>query len=85
MTATSIHNTHKQAIHRATGTHQYGVGRPNGADTIFKLIEQRYKEHPTHTIIRLDITNAFPSLPRQHLIQEIAALCLQLAFTAQTW
>ena len=85
ITAAAIQNTYKQQIHKAAGTHQYGVGRPNGADQIFKLVEQRFTEHPTHTIIHLDITNAFPSLPRQHLISAITANCPSLAPTVQSW
>ena len=85
ITAAAIHTTHKQQIHKAAGKHQYGVGRPNGADQVFKLIEQRFTEHPTHTIIHLDIANAFTSLPRQHMVSAIAANCPPLAPTAQTW
>ena len=51
LTATAIHNTHKHEIHKATGKHQYGVGRQNGGDQLYKLVQQRYNEQPTHTII----------------------------------
>ena len=38
ITATAIHRTHKAQIQHAVGKQQYGVGRPNGPDTMYKII-----------------------------------------------
>ena len=72
LTARSLVRKHKDTLLEAVGQHQFGAGRPGGAEILVHTIQVVSEAHPDRAWVQLDVQNAFPSVSRRAVLDAVA-------------
>ena len=72
LTARALVREHKDALLQAAGEHQFGAGRPAGAETLLHTVQAVAAQRPGHAWVQLDLANAFNSLHRRSALDALA-------------
>ena len=84
LAARAMVREHRATLVAAVGCHQYGAGRPAGAETLVHAVQVVSEARPDHAWVQLDVANAFPSVSRRAVLEaleEYAPALLPLAET----
>ena len=71
LTARALVREHKETLVAAVGGHQYGAGRPAGAETLVHAVQVVSDARPDHAWVQLDVANAFPSVSRRAVLEAV--------------
>ena len=69
----------------AVGAHQYGAGRPAGAETLVHAVQVVSEARPDHAWVQLDVANAFPSVSRRAVLEALEEYAPALLPLAETY
>ena len=72
LTARALVREHKLTLLDAVGQHQFGAGRPGGAEILVHTIQVVSEAHPDRAWVQLDVANAFPSVSRRAVLDAVA-------------
>ena len=75
----------KEAVAAAAGAHQYGVGRPAGADRIARSLRVLAEARPDAVFIKLDLKTAFQLMSRGLAASALTEACPELTNTFRAW
>ena len=73
---------HKEALIELLGQEQYGMGERAAVEKMFRFVEPAVHEHAENMIMALDMINAFNSMGRTHIMDEVARKYPKLLDTA---
>ena len=73
LTARGLVREHRGALQEAVGKHQYGAGRPGGAEILVHTVQAVAAQRPEHAWVQLDLANAFNSVSRRAALDAVAA------------
>ena len=76
---------HKAVFVAAVGRHQYGAGRPGGAETLVHAVQVVSASRPEHAWVQLDVANAFPSISRRAVLDALGEHAPALLPLAETF
>ena len=72
LTARALVREHRHTLREAVGEHQFGAGRPAGAETLVHTVQAVAAKRPGYAWVKLDIANAFPSVCRRAVLAALA-------------
>ena len=73
---------HKTALVEILGQEQYGMGERAAVEKMFRFVESAVHEHTENVVMAIDMVNAFNSMQRGHIMDEVARLYPTLLDTA---
>ena len=85
LTARALVREHKATLAAAVGSHQYGAGRPGGAETLVHAVQVASEARPGHAWVQLDVANAFPSVSRRAVLEALEEHAPELLPLAETF
>ena len=75
----------KESVAKCVGPLQYGVGRPDGANTMIKTIQYLAEADNSRVLVALDLKGAFQHLFRRAVLYSIAQTDADLAAVFSKW
>ena len=63
--------TKKESVSKCSGSLQYGVGRPDGANTMIKTIQDLAEADSSRVLVALDLKAAFQNVSRRAMLHSI--------------
>ena len=75
----------KESVTKCAGPFQYGVGRPDGANTMIKTIQYLAEADNSRVLVALDLKAAFQNVSRRAMIRSIAQTDSDLAAVFSRW
>ena len=74
-----------ESVAKCAGLLQYGVGRPDGANTMIKTIQYLAEADDSRVLVALDLKAAFPNVSRRAMLYSIAQTGGDLAAVFSEW
>ena len=81
----SVMAAKKESVAMCAGPLQYGVGRPDGANTMIKTIQYLAEADNSRVLIALDLKAAFQNVSRRTMLYSIAETDADLAAVFSMW
>ena len=81
----SVMEAKKLTVAKCAGPLQYGVGRPDGANTMIETIQYLAGADPSRVLVALDLTAAFQNVSRQAMLFNIEQNDAELAAVFSKW
>ena len=81
----SVMAAKKESVDKCAGPLQYGVGRPDGANTIIKTIQYLAEADNSRVLVALDLKAAFQNVSRRAMLHSIAQTDADLAAVFSKW
>ena len=81
----SVMAAKKESVAKCAGPLQYGVGRPDGANTMIKTIEYLAEADNCRVLVALDLKAAFQNVSRRAMLYSIAQTDADLAAVFSKW
>ena len=81
----SVMAAQKESVAKCAGPLQYGVGRPDGANTMIKTIQYLAEADVSRVLVALDLKAAFQNVSRRSMLYSIAQTDADLAAVFSTW
>ena len=75
----------KESVAKCAGPLQYGVGRPDGANTMIKTIQYLAEADNSRVLVALDLKAAFQNVSRRAMLHSIAQTDTDLAAVFSKW
>ena len=75
----------KESLAKCAGPLQYGVGRPDGANTTIKTIQNLAEADHSRVLVALDLKAAFQNVSRRAMLCSIAQTDADLAAVFSKW
>ena len=75
----------KESVAKCAGPLQYGVGRPDGANTMIKTIQYLAEADNSRVLVALDLKAAFQNVSRRAMLYSIAQTDADLAAVFSKW
>ena len=75
----------KESVARCAGPVQYGVGRPDGANTVIKTIQYLAEADPSRVPVALDLKAASSKVSRRAMLNSIEHTDPDLAAVFSKW
>ena len=75
----------KESVAKCAGPFQYGVGRPDGANTMIKTIQYLAEADNSRVLVALDLKAAFQNVSRRAMLHSIAQTDTDLAAVFSRW
>ena len=75
----------KESVAKCAGPLQYGVGRPDGANTMIKTIQYLAEADNSRVLVALDLKAAFQNVSRRAMLYSIAQTDADLATVFSKW
>ena len=72
LAARALVREHRSSLLDAVGRHQYGAGRPGGAEILLHTVQVVSAARPNHAWVQQDVKNAFPSVRRRAVLEALA-------------
>ena len=69
----------------AVGNHQYGVGRPAGADRVARALRVLAEARPDAMFIKVDLKTAFQLMSRGMAVEALTEACPELTNSFRAW
>ena len=81
----SVMAAKKESVAKCAGPFQYGVGRPDGANTMIKTIQYLAEADNSRVLVALDLKAAFQNVSRRAMLHSIAQTDTDLAAVFSRW
>ena len=81
----SVMAAQKESVVKCAGPLQYGVGRPDGANTMIKTIQYLAQADNSRVFVALDLKAAFQNVSRRAMLYSIAQTDADLAAVFSKW
>ena len=81
----SVMAAKKESVAKCAGPLQYGVGRPDGANTMIKTIQYLAETDNSRVLVALDLKAAFQNVSRRAMLYSIAQTDADLAAVFSKW
>ena len=81
----SVMAAKKESVAKCAGPFQYGVGRPDGANTMIKTIQYLAEADNSRVLVALDLKAAFQNVSRRAMLRSIAQTDSDLAAVFSRW
>ena len=81
----SVMAAKKESVAKCAGPLQYGVGRPDGANTMIKTIQYLAEADNSRVLVALDLKAAFQNVSRRAMLYSIAQTDADLAAVFSKW
>ena len=81
----SVMAAKKESVAKCAGPLQYGVGRPDGANTMIKIIQYFADTDNSRVLVALDLKAAFQNVSRRAMLHSIAQTDADLAAVFSKW
>ena len=81
----SVMAAKKESLAKCPGPLQYGVGRPDGANTMTKTTQHLVEAHPSRVLVALDLKAAFQNVSRRATLNSIEQNDPDLAAVFSKW
>ena len=81
----SVMAAKKESVAKCAGPFQYGVGRPDGANTMIKTIQYLAEADNSGVLVALDLKAAFQIVSRRAMLRSIAQTDTDLAAVFSRW
>ena len=81
----SVMAAKKESVAKCAGPLQYGVGRPDGANTMIKTIQYLAEADNSRVLVALDLKAAFQNVSRRAVLYSIAQTDADLAAVFSKW
>ena len=81
----SVMAAKKESVAKCAGPFQYGVGRPDGANTMIKTIQYLAEADNSRVLVALDLKAAFQNVSRRAMLRSIAQTDADLAAVFSRW
>ena len=81
----SVMAAKKESVDKRAGPLQYGVGRPDGAITMIKIIQYFAEADNSRVLVALDLKAAFQDVSRRAMLYSIAQTDADLAAVFSKW
>ena len=81
----SVMAAEKESVAKCAGPLQYGVGRPDGANTMIKTIQYLAEADNSRVLVALDLKAAFQNVSRRAMLFSIAQTDADLAAVFSKW
>ena len=81
----SVMAAKKESVAKCAGPLQYGVGRPDGANTMIKTIQYLAEADNSRVLVTLDLKAAFQNVSRRAMLYSIAQTDADLAAIFSKW
>ena len=81
----SVMSAKKESVAKCAGPFQYGVGRPDGANTMIKTIQYLAEADNSRVLVALDLKAAFQNVSRRAMLRSIARTDADLATVFSRW
>ena len=81
----SVMAAKKESVAKCAGPLQYGVGRPDGANTMIKTIQYLAEADNSRVLVALDLKAAFQNVSRRAMLRSIAQTDADLAAVFSRW
>ena len=81
----SVMAAKKESEAKCAGPFQYGVGRPDGANTMIKTIQYLAEADNSRGLVALDLKAAFQNVSRRAMLRSIAQTDADLAAVFSRW
>ena len=81
----SVMAAKKESVAKCAGPYQYGVGRPDGANTMIKTIQYLAEADNSRVLVALDLKAAFQNVSRRAMLYSIAQTDADLAAVFSRW
>ena len=81
----SVMAAKKESVAKCAGPLQYGVGRPDGANTMIKTIQYLAEADNSRFLVALDLKAAFQNVSRRAMLYSIAQTDADLAAVFSKW
>ena len=81
----SVMAAKKESVAKCAGPFQYGVGRPDGANTMIKTIQYLAEADNSRVLVALDLKAAFQNVSRRAMLRSIAQTDADLAAIFSRW
>ena len=65
-------SVHREALLEVLGDEQYGMGEKAAIEKMFRFIESATYEHPENIALAVDMVNAFNSMDRKRILDQVA-------------
>ena len=75
----------KESVAKCAGPFQYGVGRPDGANTMIKTIQYLAEADNSRVLVAIDLKAAFQNVSRRAMLHSIAQTDTDLAAVFSRW
>ena len=75
----------KESVAKCAGPLQYGVGRPDGANTMIKTIQYLAEADNSRVVVALDLKAAFQNVSRSAMLYSSAQTDADLAAVFSKW
>ena len=75
----SVMAAKQESVAKCAGPFQYGVGRPDGANTMIKTIQYLVEADNSSVLVALDLKAAFQNVSRRPMLRSIAQTDSDLA------
>ena len=75
----------KESVAKCAGPLQYGVGRPDGANTMIKTIQYLAEADTSRVLVALDLKAAFQNVSRKSMLYSIEQTDADLAAVFSKW
>ena len=81
----SVMAAKKESVAKCAGPFQYGVGRPDGANTMIKTIQYLAEADNSRVLVALDLKAALQNVSRRAMLRSIAQTDADLATVFSRW
>ena len=81
----SVMAAKKESVAKCAGPLQYGVGRPDGANTMMKTIQYLAEADNSRVLVALDLKAAFQNVSHRAMLYSIAQTAADLAAVFSKW
>ena len=81
----SVMAAKQESVAKCAGPFQYGVGRPDGANTMIKTIQYLAEADNSRVLVALDLKAAFQNVSRRAMLRSIAQTDSDLAAVFSRW
>ena len=81
----SVMAAKKESVAKCAGPLQYGVGRPDGANTMIKTIQHLAEADNSRVLVALELKAAFQNVSRRAMLYSIAQTDADLAAVFSKW
>ena len=81
----SVMAAKKESVAKCAGPFQYGVGRPDGANTMIKTIQYLAEADNSRVLVALDLKAAFQNVSSRAMLRSIAQTDSDLAAVFSRW
>ena len=81
----SVMAAKKESVAKCAGPFQYGVGRPDGANTMIKTIQYLAEADNSRVLVALDLKAAFQNVSRRAMLYSITQTDADLAAVFSMW